>query len=123
MDENVLSLVISADSEVPVLDLEARSANSSDQNEELMLSAADSEGLDVDKLAGSSAEQLPQSATFEELLEVVSFAVAKSKLDWPDEMQVVRCKLDDHFLTSAHEQPAHRHLLFFPDLHTEVLRS
>lgn len=37
MDENVLFLVLFTDSEDPVLDLEARSVNSSDHNEELSL--------------------------------------------------------------------------------------
>lgn len=40
MGENTLSLTLSA-----FLDLEAHFANSSDQNEELMLSASDFEGL------------------------------------------------------------------------------
>lgn len=72
---------LSADSVDSVLDLEARSANFSDHNEELMLSASDTEGLDIEKQAGASAEQLPQSAAFEELLEVVTRAVAKLKIN------------------------------------------
>lgn len=46
-------------SEDCVLDFKTCSANSSDQNEDLMLSASDSEGLDVDKQTTASAEQLP----------------------------------------------------------------
>lgn len=49
-----------------------------------MLSASDPEGLDVEKQVSASVEQLPQSATFEELLEVSIRAVAKLNLDWPD---------------------------------------
>lgn len=72
MEDNTLSLTLSTNSEDPILDPEACSANSSDKNEELMFSASDSEGLDADKQAGALAEQLPQSASFEELLEVVT---------------------------------------------------
>lgn len=35
---------------------------------------------------------------------------------------VVHSNLDDHFLTSCREQPPCLHLLFLPDLHTEVSR-
>jgi len=51
--------------------------NSSDQNEELILSESDFEGLDADMQTGASAELLPQFATFEELLDVVTCAVAR----------------------------------------------
>lgn len=47
MGDITLSLKLSAVSEDLTLDLEANSANSPDQKEELMLSASDSEGLDV----------------------------------------------------------------------------
>lgn len=38
---------------------------------------------------GVSSERLPQSATFEELLEVVTHVVASLNLDWPYERQVI----------------------------------
>lgn len=72
MEYNTLYLTLSANSEDPVLDLETWSANSSEQIEELMLSASDSGGLDANKQAGALAEKLHQSAAFEELLEVVT---------------------------------------------------
>lgn len=68
-----LYLAHSADSEDPVLDLEVRSVISSDQNMELSLI------LRGWMQAGASAEQLPQFATFEELLDVVTCAVARQK--------------------------------------------
>lgn len=39
----------------------------------------------MDKQPSASTEQIPQFETFEELLEVVTCAVAKLNLDWPDE--------------------------------------
>lgn len=42
-------------------------------------------GLDLDKQASASTEQISQFDTFEELLEVVTCAVAKLNLDWPKE--------------------------------------
>lgn len=73
---------------------------SSDQNEELMLSASDSEELDADRQAGASAEQSSHSnVTFEELLEVTR-AVAKLSLEWPEELKnVTLSKLDNQYLT------------------------
>lgn len=47
--DNSLSLALYADSEDPALDLDARFANSLDENKELVLSASDPEGLDADK--------------------------------------------------------------------------
>lgn len=121
--DNSLSLALYADSEDPALDLDARSANSLDENEDLVFSASDPEGLDADKQVGVSSEQLPQSATFEELLEVVTHMVARLNLDWPYEKQViVHSKLDYHFLTSLPVQPPSCHLPFLPDLHTEMPR-
>lgn len=79
--DRTLLLALSTSSEDPVLDLEACSVISSDQNEELMLS--DSEEL------------------------VVTLAMAKLNLDWPDEKkQVLRSKLDDCYLTFGAEQPS-----------------
>lgn len=96
--------------------------NSSDQDEELTVSASDPGGLDVGKQEGASAEQLSQSATCEELLEFVSCVVARLRLDLPKERQVVMLsKLHDRFLTAAQVQSPCSHLLFFPELHTEVL--
>ncbi|KAL0161017.1 hypothetical protein M9458_044742, partial [Cirrhinus mrigala] len=55
-----------------------------------------------------------ESVQYEELLEVVTHAVEKLKIDWPAKSQAEpqRSRLDERFL----------HLPFFPDLHTEVSR-
>lgn len=57
--EYKLSLAVSTDSEDPVLDLYVCSAISLDQNEELMLSESNFEGMEVDKQTVDSAEQFP----------------------------------------------------------------
>ncbi len=65
----------------------------------------------------------PQSIQYEELLEVVTHAVAKLYINWPTEQQSKhsKSKLDERFLRSK-PPPPHQGLLFFPDLHTEVSR-
>ncbi|KAI2658583.1 Transposon Ty3-G Gag-Pol polyprotein [Labeo rohita] len=62
----------------------------------------------------------PQSVQYEELLEVVTRAVEKLKIDWPAESQAEpqRSRLDERFLQSR-PPSARRSLPFFPDLHTE----
>ncbi len=72
-----------------------------------------------------SADYSPiQSPQYEELLEVVTRAVAKLNIDWPadDQTEKHKSKLDEHFLRSK-SLPLCRSLPFFPDLHTEVSRS
>ncbi len=72
-----------------------------------------------------SADYSPiQSPQYEELLEVVTRAVAKLNIDWPadDQTEKQRSKLDERFLLSK-SLPLCRSLPFFPDLHTEVSRS
>ncbi len=64
------------------------------------------------------------SPQYEELVEVITRAVAKLNIDWPAECQIEpqRGKLDERFLQFK-TPPPHRSLPFFPDLHTEVSRS
>lgn len=64
----------------------------------------------------------PQSLTYEEIVKVVACAIAKLYIDWPAEKQDAcpKIKLDMCFLRMT-SQPSRLH--FFPDLHTEVLRS
>ncbi|KAI2666795.1 Transposon Ty3-G Gag-Pol polyprotein [Labeo rohita] len=71
-----------------------------------------------------TASMLPISSSEEELLEVVTRAVAKLKIDWPAEKQAEpqRSKLDERFLRNR-PPPSHQSLPFFPDLQTEVSRS
>lgn len=66
----------------------------------------------------------PQSLMYEELMEVVTHAVAKLNIEWPAEKQDARpkSKLDENFL-KARSQLSRRGLSFFPDLHVEVTRS
>ncbi|ROK23427.1 hypothetical protein DPX16_16471 [Anabarilius grahami] len=63
------------------------------------------------------------SPAYEELLEVVTRAVDKLKIDLPAERGEVKAKskLNERFLP-ARSLPQRRGLPFFPDLHTEVSR-
>ncbi len=67
----------------------------------------------------------PQSVSFEELLEVVTRALAKLKIEWPgdkEHQEYPKSKLDERFLRSR-SLPPHRSLPFFPDLHKELFIS
>ncbi len=66
----------------------------------------------------------PVSPQYEELLEVMTRAVAKLNISWPAEEHAEPqiSKLDEHFLRAKRSPPT-RSLPFFPDLHTEVSRS
>ncbi|KAL0173474.1 hypothetical protein M9458_029442, partial [Cirrhinus mrigala] len=100
---------------------EARSAVSSPRGTGSTLHLSSSEEVDVETVEEVSTPQFPQ---YEELLEVVTRAVAKLNIDWPAEPQVEpqKSKLDERFLRSQ-PPPARRSLPFFPDRHTEVSRS
>ncbi len=95
---------------------EARSAQGA--GSALLLSS--SEEVDAESVENSP----PQSPQYEELLEVVTRAVAKLNIDWPTEKQAEpqKSKLDERFLRTK-PLPPRRSLPFFPDLHTEVSRS
>ncbi len=63
----------------------------------------------------------PQSVSFEELLEVVTRAVAKLNIEWPADKECQehpKSKLDERFLHSM-SPPPRRGLTFYPDLHKE----
>ncbi|KAI2654754.1 Transposon Ty3-G Gag-Pol polyprotein [Labeo rohita] len=98
---------------------EARSAATSPQGTASTLRISSSEEVESE-----CVEVAPQSPQYEELLEVVTRAVAKLNIDWPAEKQaeLQRGKLDERFLRNR-PPPSHRSLPFFPDLHTEVSRS
>lgn len=70
---------------------------------------------------GDSPAQSPQ---YEELVEIVTQALARLNIEWPAEIQEVQRKSesDEHFQQSA-SQPPNRGLPFFQDLHTDVSRS
>ncbi|KAI2645137.1 Transposon Ty3-G Gag-Pol polyprotein [Labeo rohita] len=100
---------------------EARTAVSSPRGSASTLAIFSSEEVDVVSVDEAAAPQFPQ---YEELLEVVTRAVAKLSIDWPAEplVEPQKSKLDERFLRSR-PPPARRSLPFFPDLHTEVSRS
>ncbi|KAI2647437.1 Transposon Ty3-G Gag-Pol polyprotein [Labeo rohita] len=67
--------------------------------------------------------RVSRKSQYEELLEVVTRAVAKLNIDWPAEKQaeLQRSKLDERFLRNR-PPPSRWSLPFFPDLHTNVSR-
>lgn len=80
-----------------------------------------SEELDVLSIeAGELGDSLTQSPQYEELVEVLSRAVARLNIDLPAERQEVHKKSElEYFLQSA-PQPPCQGLPFFQDLQTEV---
>ncbi len=66
----------------------------------------------------------PVSPQYEELLEVMTRAVAKLNISWlaEEHAELQTSKLDECFLRAKRSPPT-RSLLFFPDLHIEVSRS
>ncbi len=115
-----LSLSSPARSTARSLGSEARSADSSPQRAGPVFHLSPSEEEDVES-TGFSPILSPQ---YEELLEVVTRAVAKLNINWPadDQTEEQRSKLDERFLRSK-SLPLRRSLPFFPDLHTELSRS
>ncbi len=64
------------------------------------------------------------SASYSELVDVLSRATEKLALDWPDEPRESQAsKLDERFLSGAHSKPERRKLPFFSDLHQEISGS
>ncbi|KAL0159530.1 hypothetical protein M9458_043255, partial [Cirrhinus mrigala] len=98
---------------------EARSAATSSQGTGSSLLVSSSGEGDLENVT----ESLPQSPQYEELLEVVTRAVAKLNISWPAEEVAApqRSKLDERFLRSKNPPPR-RSLPFFPDLHDEISR-
>ncbi len=66
----------------------------------------------------------PVSPQYEELLEVMTRAVAKLNISWPakEHAEPQTSKLYEHFLRAKRSLPT-RSMLFFPEIHTEVSRS
>ncbi|KAK2859977.1 hypothetical protein Q7C36_004143 [Tachysurus vachellii] len=75
--------------------------------------------MDASEPVGAS-----QPVLYEELLEVVTRAVAKLDLDWPVEQQKQRApsKLAERFLRPV-SLPERQSLPFFPDLHAKICRT
>ncbi len=97
---------------------EARHADTSPRAAGSAFLLSSSEEVDVESAENVSPSLSPRN---EELVEVVTRAVAKLNIDWLAECQVEpqRGKLDERFLRFK-TPPPHRSLPFFPDLHTEV---
>ncbi len=92
----------------------------------LLTAASDSEDFEpalADALPPSGQEVRP-SATYSELVDMLSRATEKLALDWPDEPRESRAsKLDERFLSGPNSKPEWRKLPFFSDLHQEISRS
>ncbi|XP_067278254.1 uncharacterized protein [Pseudorasbora parva] len=105
--------------------MEARMVVSSPPRESPVLHLSSSEEVDVESI---ETEDSPlQSPACEELVEVLTRAVARLNIDWPTERYEAgrrrASKLDERFLPSRASEPQRRGLPFFHDLHTEVARS
>lgn len=73
---------------------------SSDRDEGLMLSASSTEELDFGRHeVRVLSKQLSQSISFEELVKVVTCAVAKFNLEWLNEEQEIICSYACRFLS------------------------
>ena len=109
-----------ARSSVRSLGSEARLGATSPREADAALRLSASEEVDEESVDESPC----QSPQYEELLEVITHAVAKLNIDWPAEKKAEpqKSKLDERFLRSR-PPPPRRSLPFFPDLHTEVSRS
>ncbi len=87
----------------------------------LVLSSSEEEGsASVDR--DEAVDLPPQSVLFEELLEVMTRAVAKLNIECSAERECQehpKSKLDERFLCSRSPPPC-RGLPFSPDLHTEL---
>ncbi|ROL54738.1 hypothetical protein DPX16_3891 [Anabarilius grahami] len=119
-----LSLPLPVRPSVSPLVAEARAAVSSPRRETPTLNISSSEEVDVVSVETGDEDPPSSSPACEELLEVVTRAVDKLKIDWPAERSdnKPKSKLDERFLP-ARSLPQRRGLPFFPDLHTEVSRS
>ncbi|XP_067241145.1 uncharacterized protein [Chanodichthys erythropterus] len=122
---SALSLPLAARPNVSPAVVEARPAVSSPRGETSALHLSSSEDADV--MSVDAGEEGPPSSSpaYEELLGVVTRAVDKLNISWPETERgdlKQKSKLDERFLP-AHSLPQRRFLPFFPDLHTEVSRS
>ncbi len=117
--DSPLSLALSPDHEALASVSQARFGVSSERADETS-SFASGEVESATSVRSSRDEK-----AYEELLEVVTRAVDRLHLDWPQEQETSKCsKLDDRYLSGGQgEGPQRRSLPFFGDLHDEVTRS
>lgn len=99
---------------LPLAVLDPETLQQSDSEEADVLSAVD----DDFRVSGRRHLAAPD---YDVLLEVVTRAVAKLNINWPQEEQTPQAsgKLDERFL-KHHTPPPRRSLPFFPDLHDEL---
>ncbi|KAM9440467.1 E3 ubiquitin-protein ligase RNF14-like [Clarias gariepinus] len=73
----------------------------------------------------TSERSSKEDKEYEELLKVITRAVERLHIDWPQEQAFPkRSKLDDKFLSGGQElEPQRRSLPFFDDLHNELTHS
>ncbi len=123
--ETGTSFVFSSDLALTLTEARSETVSSAlGEGSTLVLSCSE-EGGDASAERDESVDLPPQSVLFEELLEVVTRAVAELNIDWPAEKECQECpkiKLDERFLRSK-SPPLRRGLPFFPDLYTGVSRS
>ncbi|CAM4598857.1 unnamed protein product [Leuciscus chuanchicus] len=121
----------SESSDSPIPRSGARPAASPARDVDPVLQLSDSEELDVLSIVEGDLNETQQSAQsvqsapcYDELLEVVTRAVEKLDISWPQERQEerVRSKLDERFLQHR-AQPPRLSLPFFSDLHNELCKS
>ncbi|CAM4622583.1 unnamed protein product [Leuciscus chuanchicus] len=93
--------------------VEARVAVSSPPMEAPILQLSSSEELDIVSIDAESEDSPPQSHAFEELLDIITRAVERLSIEWPEDRQGARSKskLDERFLPSR-AQPQCRSLPF-----------
>ncbi len=117
--DSPLSLALSPDHEALASVSQARFGVSSERADETS-SLASGEVESATSVRSSRDEK-----AYEELLEVVTRAVDRLHLDWPQEQETSKCsKLDDRYLSGGQgEGPQRRSLPFFGDLHDEVAHS
>jgi hypothetical protein len=117
--DSPLSLALSPEHEALASTSEARFGASSERAEETSSHAS----AEVESAASERSSR--DDRAYEELLEVVTRAVERLNLDWPQEHETPkRSKLDDRFLSGGQGEGLQRRSLpFFGDLHDEISRS
>ncbi len=105
---------------------EARDTVSFGLDDVLLTAAPDSQDFGpalADTFPPSGQEGRP-SATYSELMDVLSRATEKLSLDWPDEPRKSQLsRLDERFLSGPNSRPEWRKLPLFSDLHHDISRS
>ncbi len=120
--DSPLSLALSPDHEALASISQARFGVSSERADETSLfwgSLASLASGEVE--SATSVRSSRDEKAYEELLEVVTRAVDRLHLDWPQEQETSKLsKLDDRYLSGGQgEGPQRRSLPFFGDLHDE----